>query len=75
MATWTTATGSSATSAKGSEGRCAEILEHAEHVDLPGLDKNKVIELKLDGTKEAELYRMLLDRPVQCPALGHAVPV
>ena len=32
-----------------------EILEHAEHVDLPRLDTQKVIELKLDGTKEAEL--------------------
>src|SRR5437016_5478131 len=31
-----------------------EILERAEHVDLPGLDRNKVIELKLDGTKELE---------------------
>jgi hypothetical protein len=27
-----------------------EILEHAEHVDLPGLHKAEVIDLKLDGT-------------------------
>jgi hypothetical protein len=37
------------------EGGGPEIIEHAEHVDLPGLDKDKVIELKLDGTKDEEL--------------------
>jgi len=40
--------------------RSPEILEHAEHVDLSGIDRDKVIELKLEGTKEPELYRMLL---------------
>ena len=49
-----------------------EILEHAEHLDFPGLDKNKVIDLKLDGTKDAELYRMLLI--AQCNALHRAMP-
>jgi SAM-dependent methyltransferase len=49
-----------------------EILEHAEHVDLLGLEKSKVIELKLEGTKEAELYRMLL--LAQCNALNNALP-
>ncbi len=49
-----------------------EILLHAEHVDLPGLDKQKVVELKLDGTKDAELYRMLL--VAQCNALHAAMP-
>jgi hypothetical protein len=49
-----------------------EILEHAEHLDLPGLDKSKVIDLKLDGTKDAELYRMLLI--AQCNALHRAMP-
>ena len=49
-----------------------EILEHAEHVDLPGLDRNKVIELKLEGTKEEELYRMVLI--AQCNALHSAMP-
>jgi len=49
-----------------------EILDHAEHVDLPGLDKTKVIDLKLDGTREAELYRMLLI--AQCNALHSAMP-
>jgi hypothetical protein len=49
-----------------------EILDHAEHVEFPGLDKSKVIELKLEGTKEAELYRMLL--VAQCNALHSAMP-
>ena len=52
-----------------------EILEHAEHVELPGLKKETVIDLKLAGNKEAELYRLLLT--AQCNALhdGDAVPV
>lgn len=49
-----------------------EIVEHAEHVDLSGLDREKVVELKLEGTKEAELYRMLL--VAQCNALHKAMP-
>ena len=49
-----------------------EILEHAEHVDLPGLNQTTVIDLKLDGTREAELYRMLLI--AQCNALHVAMP-
>ena len=35
-----------------------EILEHAADVEFQGLDKDKVIELKLDGTKDNELYRL-----------------
>ena len=49
-----------------------EIVEHAEHINLPGLDKEKAVELKLEGTKEAELYRMLLMG--QCNALHKAMP-
>ncbi|CAN5892333.1 hypothetical protein BH23PLA1_BH23PLA1_35180 [soil metagenome] len=49
-----------------------EILEHAEHVELPGLNRDRVVELKLDGTREAELYRMLL--VAQCNALHSAMP-
>jgi type II restriction/modification system DNA methylase subunit YeeA len=49
-----------------------QIVERAEHVDLLGLDKEKVIELKLAGTKEPELYRMLLI--AQCNALSKAMP-
>lgn len=49
-----------------------EILEHAEHVDLPGLKKEAVIDLKLAGNKENELYRLLLT--AQCNALHSAMP-
>jgi type II restriction/modification system DNA methylase subunit YeeA len=49
-----------------------EILEHADHVDLPGLNQTTVIDLKLDSTKEAELYRRLLI--AQCNALHAAMP-
>lgn len=49
-----------------------EILEHAQHVDLPGLDQKQVVELKLDGTKEEKLYRLLLI--AQCNALHKALP-
>ena len=49
-----------------------EVLEHAEHVDLPGLTKDTVIDLKLAGNKEGELYRVLLI--AQCNALSNAMP-
>jgi hypothetical protein len=49
-----------------------EILEKAEHVTLDWLDREKVIDLKLDGTKEAELYRLLLI--AECNALNAAMP-
>ena len=49
-----------------------EIVEHAEHVELPGLNTDTIIDLKLDGTKEAELYRLLLI--AQCNALHDALP-
>jgi len=49
-----------------------EILEHAEHVDLADLKKDLVIELKLAGNKDDELYRLLLI--AQCNALFRAMP-
>jgi type II restriction/modification system DNA methylase subunit YeeA len=49
-----------------------EILTHAAEIELPGLDKNKVIELKLAGNKDAELYRQLLI--AQCNELNRAMP-
>lgn len=49
-----------------------EILQYAEHVDLPGLKRETVIDLKLDGNKESELYRLLLT--AQCNALNRAMP-
>ena len=49
-----------------------EILEHAADVDLQGLDREKAVELKLDGSKDEELYRMLL--MAQCNALHYVMP-
>jgi hypothetical protein len=49
-----------------------EILDHAERVALPGLDPQQVIQLKLDGNRDAELYRLLL--VAQCNALHQAIP-
>ncbi len=49
-----------------------EILDHAADVDLPGLDRERVVELKLDGTQDEELYRLLL--LAQCNALHQAMP-
>ena len=55
------------------EGRpYPEILEHAADIDLPGLDREKAVELKLDGSKDEELYRLLLK--AQCNALHQAMP-
>lgn len=50
-----------------------EILEKATSVDLAGLDKDKVAELRLAGDKDAELYRLLL--VTQCNALHRAMPM
>jgi len=49
-----------------------KILVYAEHVDLRGLDREKVVELKLAGNRDEELYRMLL--VAQCNALHKAMP-
>jgi hypothetical protein len=49
-----------------------EIIEHAKHVDLPGIDRQTVVQMKLDGDQEPELYRMLL--LAQCHALYRAMP-
>jgi hypothetical protein len=49
-----------------------EILDHAEHVDFQGLKKDRVIDLKLAGNQEGELYRLLLT--AQCNALHTAMP-
>ena len=49
-----------------------EILENAERVELPGLKRDEVVDLKLDGTKDEELYQLLLK--AQCNALHQAMP-
>ena len=57
--------------ADGGPGR-PEILDHAADVDLPGLDQQRAIDLKLAGDKDAELYRLLI--LAQCDALHRAMP-
>ena len=55
------------------EGKATpEILEQAEHVALVGLKHDVVVDLKLAGNKEDELYRLLLT--AQCNALHAAMP-
>src|ERR1700682_5136405 len=49
-----------------------EILEHAENVELPDLKPETVIDLKVAGNKEAELYRLILT--AQCNILHAAMP-
>lgn len=49
-----------------------EILDQAAQLDLPGLNRQTVTALKLDGNKDAELYRILL--VAQCNALHSAMP-
>jgi hypothetical protein len=49
-----------------------EILEQAEHVVLAGLKHDVVVDLKLAGNKEGDLYRMMLT--AQCNALHAAMP-
>jgi hypothetical protein len=49
-----------------------EILQHAEHVSLKGLDREEVIRLKLDGNRDEELYRLLL--LAQCAELNVILP-
>jgi type II restriction/modification system DNA methylase subunit YeeA len=49
-----------------------EILEKAHTVELPGLARERVVELKLAANKETALYRLLL--VAQCNQLNAAMP-
>jgi type II restriction/modification system DNA methylase subunit YeeA len=53
-------------------GVIPELLEQAANIEFPGLDRDKVVTLKLDGNKDADLYRLLL--VAQCNALATAMP-
>lgn len=48
-----------------------QILEECTDIDIEGLDKQKVIQLKLAGDKDEELYRLLL--LAQCHQLYQAM--
>lgn len=49
-----------------------ELLENAEKIKLPGLGHDTIVNLKLQGDKDAELYRMLL--VAQCNQLHKSMP-
>lgn len=49
-----------------------QILEDCLDIELEDLDRQRIAELKLDGTKDEELYRELL--LAQCHALHKAMP-
>lgn len=49
-----------------------QILDEAEHLTLEGVDPQLVTQLKIEGTKDEELYRMLL--LAQCRELHQAMP-
>lgn len=49
-----------------------QILDDCLDIELEGLDRQRIKELKLDGTKDEELYRELL--LTQCHALHQAMP-
>ena len=49
-----------------------EILEHFDEVDLSDQVQQKAVELKLDGSKDEELYCLLIK--AQCNALHQAMP-
>ncbi|MGE6607241.1 BREX-1 system adenine-specific DNA-methyltransferase PglX [Halomonas sp. NPDC076908] len=59
-------------SGAGGEAGQFQLLEECLEVDLPGLDTDRVRELKLDGTQDETLYRELL--LAQCHALHEAMP-
>lgn len=54
------------------EGGMPEILNRATELDLPGLNKDMAVELKLAGDKDGELYKMLL--VAQCNTLSRSMP-
>ncbi|MFZ6798164.1 BREX-1 system adenine-specific DNA-methyltransferase PglX [Undibacterium sp. Di24W] len=65
---------SNSNNADGVQGGLPEILENAASLDsasLPGLNRDEVIRLKLDGNKDNELYRLLLT--TQCNALAESM--
>lgn len=54
------------------QGQQPEILDHVQHLDLPGLDKEDVIRLKTAGNQDEALYREIL--LAQCHELHRNMP-
>jgi type II restriction/modification system DNA methylase subunit YeeA len=55
----------------GSNGE-PQILEQVAKVDLPGLNRDEIVSLKLDGSKDEQIYRKILI--AQCNDLHRAMP-
>jgi len=55
-----------------SGGNQPEILQQAQNVAIPGLDKKRVFDLLTQGNQQEELYRTLI--LAQSKALGQAMP-
>jgi len=53
-------------------GPVPEVLQQAQNVEIPGLDKARVTKLLLEGGKQEELFQTLL--LAQSKALGQAMP-
>lgn len=49
-----------------------EIMQSAAVLDMPGLDKNKITDMLLDGTKDEQLYAYILQ--AQLNALNSVIP-
>ena len=49
-----------------------ELLEKAASIDLPGINRDEIVNLKLDGTKDEQIYRKLLI--AQCNDLHRSMP-
>lgn len=49
-----------------------EIMQNAATLDMPGLDRNKVTDMLLDGTRDEQLYAYLLQ--VQLNELNKVIP-
>ena len=54
------------------QGQQPEILDHVQHLDLPGLDKAEAIRLKTAGNQDEALYREIL--LAQCHELHRNMP-
>lgn len=54
------------------QGQQPEILDHVQHLDLPGLDKAEVIRLKTAGNQDEALYREIL--LAQCHEMHRNMP-
>jgi hypothetical protein len=54
------------------EKKIPEILEYADQIDLSGLDRNEVIEMKFAGNKDELLYQKIL--LAQCNAIHEKMP-